>query len=143
AVLPGMTLGAAPAGVRSKAMLARNRMAGHPKDDLRAPPPVEGATEDSVVHFSQKSGTSIPPRLPIRGNFMRQAIRLLCVVLLTAVPLVKATADMSPEMYFLAWEIKRNFEIDSTQTTRGPDCRDDCFRQASEALREMIKAQAV
>jgi chaperonin cofactor prefoldin len=70
---------------------------------------------------------------------MRQAIRFLCIVLLTSVPFAKAAAEMSPEFYSLAWEIMRDFSQESSQASRGPECKDDCFRLVYEALREMLK----
>jgi cell division protein FtsB len=73
---------------------------------------------------------------------MFRAIRLCCLFLF-AMPPLAVRADMSPEMYQLAWEIRRNFESDSSQATRGPECKEDCFRLANEALRDMLKREAL
>jgi hypothetical protein len=72
-----------------------------------------------------------------------RAIRFCCLALLAAAPLLQARADMSPELYQLGLEIRRNFESDSSQATRGPDCKEDCFRLANEALRDMLKREAL
>jgi len=73
---------------------------------------------------------------------MLRALRCYCLLLAAFLPL-PASADMSPELYQLGVEIKKNFESDSTQATRGPECKEDCFRLATLALRDMLKEEAL
>jgi hypothetical protein len=73
---------------------------------------------------------------------MRRVLLLFSFIVLPMFPFSRAAADMSPEFYFLAWEIKRNFES-SAVATRGPECLPDCRRLANEALRDMLKREAV